>query len=72
MFLNLHFVCLFFQAFQISQQLWNGLQDLDITMKDLRVQAVVGRGSFGVVKLEYHRKEQRRVYALKCVGKKQV
>eukprot|EP00929_Paragymnodinium_shiwhaense_P047486 TRINITY_DN24087_c0_g1_i1.p1 TRINITY_DN24087_c0_g1~~TRINITY_DN24087_c0_g1_i1.p1 ORF type:complete len:983 (+),score=300.11 TRINITY_DN24087_c0_g1_i1:102-3050(+) len=48
------------------------LQDLDITMQDLRLQAVVGRGSFGVVKLVFHKDDNKRVYALKCVGKKQV
>jgi len=48
------------------------LQDLNITMADLRLKAVVGRGSFGVVKLCYHRKDEKRLYALKCVSKKQV
>jgi cGMP-dependent protein kinase len=31
------------------------LQDLNITMRELRLRAIVGRGSFGVVKLVYHR-----------------
>lgn len=48
------------------------LQDLDITMKDLRLKAIVGRGSFGVVKLVHHKNDKDRMYALKCVGKKQV
>lgn len=48
------------------------LQDLDITMLDLRLKAIVGRGSFGVVKLVHHKSDKDRVYALKCVGKKQV
>jgi len=48
------------------------LQDLDITMDDLRLKAVVGRGSFGIVKLVYHRIDENRMYALKCVSKKQV
>lgn len=48
------------------------LQDLDITMADLRLKAIVGRGSFGVVKLVFHRSDESRMYALKCVGKKQV
>lgn len=48
------------------------LQDLDITMKDLRLKAVVGRGSFGIVKLVHHKSDDKRCYALKCVGKKQV
>lgn len=48
------------------------LQDLDITMADLCLKAIVGRGSFGVVKLVYHKSDERRMYALKCVAKKQV
>lgn len=48
------------------------LQDLDITMADLRLKAVVGKGSFGVVKLVYHKSDESRMYALKCVAKKQV
>jgi len=51
------------------------LQDLDITMADLRMKAVVGRGSFGIVKLVHHKDHKddaRKVYALKCVSKKQV
>jgi len=48
------------------------LQDLDITMEDLRLKAVVGRGSFGIVKLVYHRNDENRMYALKCVSKQQV
>lgn len=47
------------------------LQDLSITMNDLRTQAVVGRGSFGSVKLVYHKDDKSKVYALKCVSKKQ-
>jgi cGMP-dependent protein kinase len=48
------------------------LQDLDVTMKDLRLKAIVGRGSFGVVKLVHHKSDKDRMYALKCVAKKQV
>lgn len=48
------------------------LQDLDITMQDLRVKAVVGRGTFGTVKLVCHQKDASKVYALKCVNKQQV
>lgn len=48
------------------------LQDLNITMKDLRLRAIVGRGSFGVVKLVYHKSDRERMYALKCVNKKLV
>lgn len=47
------------------------LQDVNLTMADLRMQAVVGRGSFGIVKLVYHQKDDSKVYALKCVSKKQ-
>jgi cGMP-dependent protein kinase len=32
---------------------------------------VVGRGSFGIVKLVYHKDDASKVYALKCVSKKQ-
>jgi cGMP-dependent protein kinase len=48
------------------------LQDLDMKMSDLRLRAIVGRGSFGVVKLVHHKNDETRMYALKCVGKKQV
>eukprot|EP00421_Protoceratium_reticulatum_P018552 CAMPEP_0168393496 /NCGR_PEP_ID=MMETSP0228-20121227/19048_1 /TAXON_ID=133427 /ORGANISM="Protoceratium reticulatum, Strain CCCM 535 (=CCMP 1889)" /LENGTH=932 /DNA_ID=CAMNT_0008406879 /DNA_START=71 /DNA_END=2869 /DNA_ORIENTATION=- len=48
------------------------LQDLDITTSDLRLKAVVGRGSFGIVKLVHHRNDESKCYALKCVSKKQV
>merc|ERR1711971_1172986 len=48
------------------------LQDLDISMVDLRLKAIVGRGTFGIVKLVSHRKDDSKVYALKCVNKKQV
>merc|ERR1719240_1553318 len=36
------------------------------------MKAVVGRGTFGIVKLVYHKDEESKVYALKCVNKKQV
>lgn len=48
------------------------LQDLKIEMSDLYVKAVVGRGSFGLVKLVYHKRDKQKYYALKCIGKKQV
>ncbi|CAJ1362555.1 unnamed protein product [Effrenium voratum] len=48
------------------------LQDLKIEMSDLYVKAVVGRGSFGLVKLVYHKRDKHKYYALKCIGKKQV
>lgn len=48
------------------------LQDLKIEMSDLYVKAVVGRGSFGLVKLVYHKRDRQKYYALKCIGKKQV
>jgi len=47
------------------------LQDLHLSMEDLRTRAIVGRGSFGIVKLVYHKDDQSKVYALKCVSKKQ-
>lgn len=48
------------------------LQDLDLSMEDLQVRAVVGRGSFGVVKLVHDRADETRRYALKCLSKQQV
>lgn len=48
------------------------LQDLNIKMSDLRTKAIVGRGTFGIVKLVYHKADQSKTYALKCVNKKQV
>merc|ERR1711904_193940 len=48
------------------------LQDLDVKICDLRTKAIVGRGTFGVVKLVYHKDNPSKTYALKCVGKKQV
>jgi len=48
------------------------LQDLNIKMDDLHLKAVVGRGSFGIVKLVFHKDDKRKSYALKCVSKKQV
>eukprot|EP00406_Dinophysis_acuminata_P053293 CAMPEP_0179302270 /NCGR_PEP_ID=MMETSP0797-20121207/47977_1 /TAXON_ID=47934 /ORGANISM="Dinophysis acuminata, Strain DAEP01" /LENGTH=920 /DNA_ID=CAMNT_0021011793 /DNA_START=79 /DNA_END=2841 /DNA_ORIENTATION=+ len=47
------------------------LQDLDITMADLRSMATVGKGSFGIVKLVQCRGDANRTYALKCVSKAQ-
>eukprot|EP00927_Polykrikos_kofoidii_P025265 TRINITY_DN22732_c0_g1_i1.p1 TRINITY_DN22732_c0_g1~~TRINITY_DN22732_c0_g1_i1.p1 ORF type:complete len:1053 (+),score=179.66 TRINITY_DN22732_c0_g1_i1:334-3159(+) len=48
------------------------LQDLNITMKDLKTKAVIGRGTFGVVRLVTHRSDEQKSYALKCVKKIQV
>lgn len=48
------------------------LQDLDISMADLRLLAIVGRGTFGTVKLVRYRDDAAKVYALKCVSKEQV
>lgn len=45
------------------------LQDLNITMGDLKCKAVVGRGTFGVVRLVYPKTKERALYALKCVKK---
>ena len=47
------------------------LQDSDITLKDLKYQFIVGKGTFGVVKLCSHIKDDSKVYALKCIDKKQ-
>lgn len=48
------------------------LQDLEISMDDLRMTAVVGHGSFGITKVVHHKEDETKVYALKCVSKKQV
>mmetsp|Transcript_63342 Transcript_63342/g.151119 ORF Transcript_63342/g.151119 Transcript_63342/m.151119 type:complete len:988 (-) Transcript_63342:98-3061(-) len=48
------------------------LQDLDINMSDLDLVAVIGKGSFGTVKLVRHHSDHAKVYALKCVNKKYV
>jgi len=48
------------------------LQDLNIQIGDLRCQAVVGRGSFGVVRLVHPRTKENTDYALKCVKKSQI
>ncbi len=45
------------------------LQDSDITLKDLRFSHIVGKGTFGVVKLCSHVKDENKVYALKCIDK---
>eukprot|EP00929_Paragymnodinium_shiwhaense_P089238 TRINITY_DN49423_c0_g1_i1.p1 TRINITY_DN49423_c0_g1~~TRINITY_DN49423_c0_g1_i1.p1 ORF type:complete len:1029 (+),score=279.16 TRINITY_DN49423_c0_g1_i1:145-3231(+) len=48
------------------------LQDLGITMTDLKCKAIVGRGTFGVVRLVYHKCDERKFYALKGVRKTHV
>lgn len=48
------------------------LQDLNITMGDLKVKAVVGRGTFGIVRLVHHKRDEQKMYALKGVKKLQV
>lgn len=45
------------------------LQDLNIKMADLKCKAVVGRGTFGVVRLVYPKMKEQTMYALKCVKK---
>lgn len=45
------------------------LQDSDIGLKDLRYQFIVGKGTFGVVKLCCHVKDESKIYALKCIDK---
>ncbi len=44
------------------------LQNTFVKMSDLRVERVVGQGTFGTVKLVHHRETKTR-YALKCVKK---
>lgn len=48
------------------------LQDLNITMEDLRMTHIVGRGTFGVVKLVFHHQDESKIYALKCLSKRDV
>jgi len=48
------------------------LQDLNIKMSDLKCKAVVGRGTFGVVRLVHPQSKENTMYALKCVTKMQV
>mmetsp|Transcript_144259 Transcript_144259/g.366192 ORF Transcript_144259/g.366192 Transcript_144259/m.366192 type:complete len:970 (+) Transcript_144259:85-2994(+) len=45
------------------------LQELEISMADLRIRAIVGRGNFGIVKLVHHHGDSSCCYALKCVSK---
>jgi len=45
------------------------LQDLNIAISDLKCKAVVGRGTFGVVRLVYPKAKEQTLYALKCVKK---
>lgn len=47
-------------------------QDVKVSMSDLRVKAIVGKGNFGIVKLVYHKDDDQCCYALKCVSKAQV
>jgi len=48
------------------------LQDLAITIEDLVTKAVVGRGTFGTVRLVHHKRDPKKVYALKGVKKIEV
>jgi len=48
------------------------LQDLNITIQDLQCVAVVGRGTFGTVRLVHHRLDEKKTYALKAVKKLEV
>jgi len=48
------------------------LQDLSVELGDLKTKAVVGRGSFGVVRLVHPKSKAKTLYALKCVKKMQV
>merc|ERR1719487_1649130 len=48
------------------------LQDLNIKIEDLVCKAVVGRGTFGTVRLVHHKQDQKKMYALKAVKKIEV
>jgi len=48
------------------------LQDLNITIQDLKCKAVVGRGTFGTVRLVHHKLDENKMYALKGVRKIEV
>jgi len=48
------------------------LQDLNITIEDLQCKAVVGRGTFGTVRLVHAKKDATKMYALKGVKKVEV
>ncbi|CAD7966489.1 unnamed protein product [Amoebophrya sp. A25] len=45
------------------------LQDSNITLADLKPLHIVGKGTFGVVKLCCHREDPSKQYALKCIDK---
>jgi cGMP-dependent protein kinase len=48
------------------------LQDLNITIEDLKCKAVVGRGTFGIVRLVHHKLDEKKMYALKAVRKLEI
>merc|ERR1719487_385730 len=48
------------------------LQDLNIKIEDLVCKAVVGRGTFGTVRLVHHKQDDSKMYALKGVKKIEV
>merc|ERR1719487_2174582 len=48
------------------------LQDLNIKIEDLHCKAVVGRGTFGTVRLVHHKRDENKSYALKGVKKHEV
>ncbi|CAE8719220.1 unnamed protein product [Polarella glacialis] len=48
------------------------LQDVSVEISDLRVKAIIGRGSFGVVRLVCDKGNEGVMYALKCINKQQV
>lgn len=48
------------------------LQDLNITMADLTVKAVVGRGTFGTVRLVFPKAKETALYALKGIKKEHI
>jgi len=48
------------------------LQDLNITISDLKCTHVVGRGTFGTLRLVHHHLDEKKMYALKGVRKVEV
>jgi len=46
------------------------IQDTNINFRDLRSGGIVGKGTFGVVKLMHHKNDLTLRYALKCICKK--
>ena len=45
------------------------LQDNDVKLSDLETIAIVGRGTFGVVRLVCHKQNKEQKYAVKAINK---